>query len=214
MEKFCSADSNDSPTWGTVDVAIWKLMPAFSGGGRAYLRRFKDAWIKHNKRSIKAAADKFSLPVELLAGVCWIEVGGDPNIIDRLAFEVRTLNPFGTFPLLKTSSPDKTSFGWVSIQLRTAAITLGLDPEEMDSSQLRELSKCLERDIYNIELAAMHLRLLAEHDDLLLVDMHDIRIVGARYNRGAELPLDQIAQDTSYGDFIVAHWQLFTRLMM
>lgn len=32
------------------------------------------------------------MPPELIAGVGWIEVAGDPNFIDRVAFEVRSFD--------------------------------------------------------------------------------------------------------------------------
>lgn len=38
------------------------------------------------------AASRYNLPAELLAGVCWIEVAGDPSFIDRVAFEVRAFD--------------------------------------------------------------------------------------------------------------------------
>jgi hypothetical protein len=43
--------------------------------------------------------------------------------------------------------------------------------------------------------------------------MEQVRIVGARYNRGIGLPLDDIKKNTSYGDFIVKFWPRFTRLL-
>lgn len=102
------------------------------------------------------------LPPELLAGVCWIEVGGDPNIIDRFAFEVRVIDWSGPAYIDRnftiTSPPAKTSFGFVSLQLRTAAKTMGLNADHVSTSELRSLSLCLKKDTYNINLAAMHLR--------------------------------------------------------
>ncbi|WP_162886612.1 hypothetical protein [Pseudomonas syringae] len=209
MNEFCTPESNNSPTWTPIDFAIWKGVPEILGGGIPYIQRFKDAWLVHNKQYIRAAAEKYSLPVELLAGVCWIEAAGDPNIVDRVIFEVRAHDP------LNISTPErKTSFGWVSIQLRTAALTLGLDAEKMDISQLRSLANCIENDVYNIDIAAKHLRMLADHDGFTSIGMDEVRVIGARYNRGTGLSLEEIKKDTRYGNFIVTHWLRFNKLMM
>jgi hypothetical protein len=66
-----------SPSWGLIDVFIWKVVSDKFGGGIGYIQKFKDAWVIHNKNAIRTAAERYSLPVELMAGVCWIEVGGD-----------------------------------------------------------------------------------------------------------------------------------------
>ncbi|WP_309578269.1 hypothetical protein [Scandinavium hiltneri] len=113
-----------------------------------------------------------------------------------------------------TLQPQKTSFGFVSMQVRTAAKTMGLDVAKMDISQLRRLASCLEKDAYNINLAAMHLRELADYDKLPLnLSMDDIRIIGARYNRGTNPDIESIKKDTRYGDFIVKNWSHFRRLV-
>lgn len=207
-----------SPSWGIMDIMIWKLVPETFGGGVSYIQKFKDAWVTHNSLTIRMAASEYQLPAELLAGVCWIEVGGDPNFIDKVAFEVRSFDwsgpEFVDRNLTITSPPEKTSFGFVSIQLRTAAATLGLDAKKMTTSQLRELADCIERDVYNIKLVARHLRQLADYDNLPTpLRMEDIRIIGARYNRGVRPTLEEIKRNTSYGDFIVRHWQRFHKLV-
>lgn len=46
------------------------------GGGVPFGRYFKDDWVKHNHLLITSAANTYNLPAPLLAGVCWIEVGG------------------------------------------------------------------------------------------------------------------------------------------
>lgn len=84
----------------------------------------------------------------------------------------------------------------------------------MAVSELRSLSHCLERDVYNIALTAKHLRMLADHDHFVSIGLEEARVIGARYNRGVELSLDKIMQNTRYGDFIVKNWLRFTQLMM
>lgn len=218
MEELVCEALNSSPTWGVIDLFMWKLVPSRFGGGKGYIQKFKDAWVQHNKHPIRAAAAKNRLPVELLAGVCWIEVGGDPNFIDRVAFEVRGFDwsgpPVVDKHLTITSQPTKTSFGSVSIQLRTAAQTLGLNLSEMTTTQLRSLANCLESDVYNINTVARHLRQLADHDKFSSpLMMEHARIIGARYNRGMGLSLEKIKENTSYGNFIVNNWQRFSQLV-
>jgi len=197
----------------------WQALPQILGGGRGYIQRFKDAWIRHNKALIRAAASRYSIPPELLAGVCWIEVGGDPEIFDTIAFEVRTFvwsNP-DWIDRRRTFPPARTSFGAISMQLRTSAQTLGLNPAEMSTEQLRGLARCLENDVFNIDLAARHLRQLIDHDKLQRYPPHltfdEVRIVGTRYNRGIGLSLDEIRRNMSYGNFIVNFWSRFSGLL-
>ncbi|WP_309578229.1 hypothetical protein [Scandinavium hiltneri] len=138
-----------SPSWGVMDLIWWKIIPTRFGGGIPYSRRFKDSWVVHNKSLIRSAALKYRLPIELIAGVCWIEVGGDPNIVDRIGFEIRAYDWSGPVYIDNnwtiTLQPQKTSFGFVSMQLRTAAKTMGLDVAKMDISQLRRLAAVLRR---------------------------------------------------------------------
>ncbi|MDR2207973.1 MAG: hypothetical protein LBE22_03235 [Azoarcus sp.] len=217
METFQCNESNNSPVWGIVDLFRWKVLSEEAGGGKQYIQKFKDAWVHHNREKIKSAAHTYGFPPELLAGVCWIEVGGDPNFIDRVAFEVRSFDWSGPPVIDKlaiTRHPTKTSFGSVSIQLRTAAQTLGLNSDEMDTAQLRKLANCLERDMFNIDTVAKHLKDLIARDKLTSpFSMDDVRIIGARYNRGTGLSLKQIKENTSYGNFIVNFWPRFTELL-
>lgn len=80
----------------------------------------------------------------------------------------------------------------------------------MSASQLSELASCLQKDVFNIRIVARHVRQLIDHDRLQTVPpaltMDQVRIVGARYNRGIGLSLEQIRKNTSHGNFIVNHW--------
>lgn len=177
------------PSWTFLDVFCGKVLPERFGGGRLYARGFKDAWVKKHSSLIRSAALCYNLPPELLAGARWIEVGGDPKIIDRFAFEIRAIDWCGPVYIdshfTVTSPLAKTSFGFVSMQLCTAAKAMGLNADQMSTSELRTLSQCLEKDTYNINLAAMHLRQLADYDKLpARLSMNDVKIIGARYNRG------------------------------
>ena len=146
--------------------------------------------------------------------------GGDPNLVDGVAFTVRSFDWSGGPALDRmtvTKNPTLTSFGSVSIQLRVAAETLGRDASKMSPSELRTLVTCIEQDTYNIEVVAKHLRQLINHDKFQHnnkpLAMDQVRVVGARYHRGAALSLEKIKKNTSYGDFIVKYWERFTSLL-
>jgi hypothetical protein len=215
------ASSKESPKWGLIDLMRWKLLPEAAGGGDAFLFKFKDAWVRHNRAAIKSAAAAQAIPPELLAGTAWIEVGGDPTFVDRLAFEVRSFDWSGPKwvdeHLTITKPPAKTSFGSVSIQLRTAAQTLGLDVANMSSSELTHLATSLEKDAYNLTVVAKHLRQLLEHDfpggDGRTLTPEQIKVVGARYNRGMGLSLEQIRKNLSYGEALLKRWDRMTGLL-
>lgn len=113
-----------------------------------------------------------------------------------------------------TRHPNKTSFGSVSIQIRTAGETMGIPASDMSVTQSRGLANCLQRDVFNIDVVAQHLRQLADHDKYTFpLSMEQVRIIGARYNRGMGLSLEQIKQNTSYGNFIVNFWPRFSSLI-
>ncbi|WEP51925.1 hypothetical protein NMY27_22275 (plasmid) [Cronobacter dublinensis subsp. beijingensis] len=170
--------------WTFMDVFKWKVIPERFGGGRKFAKGFKDAWVINYRTLIKSASMMLKLPPELLARVCWIEGGGDPNAVDRLVFEIIVIDhsdpDFIDNHFSITEKPEKTSFGFVSMQLRAAAITMGLDTDNMSVFELRELSVCLEKEAYNIYLAGMHLRQLADFDKLpTTLEPDGIRVIGA-----------------------------------
>jgi hypothetical protein len=156
-----------------------------------------------------------------LSRIAWVEAAGDPSSIDMLAFNVRAFDWSGPNIVDKNLTvakrPSMTSFGSVSVQLRTAAKTMGLDVTSMSTSDLRKLATCLEKDIFNIQLAAKPVREIIDHDKLQkfppFLTMDDVRVIGARYNRGLGVTLEQIKQNTSYGDFLVRQWGRFSRLV-
>jgi len=98
MPSIVCKESNGSPVWSTANFAVWKGVPGVLGGGKAYIQQFKTAWVRHNRDTIKLNAMNQRFPPELLAGVCWIEVGGDPNFVERP--EVRELPSIRTRPRL------------------------------------------------------------------------------------------------------------------
>lgn len=119
--------------------------------------------------------------------------------------------------LTVANNPAKTSFGSVSVQLRTAAQILGKNPATMSHRELGELATLLECDASNVEIVAKLLRQLANHDGFSVnqpaFSSEQIKIIGARYNRGSGLSLDQIKKNTSYGNFIIKFWPRFVGLL-
>lgn len=222
MASAPAQDQQDTnhPGWSLVDIAVWKLVPQRWGGGVPYIQRYKDAWVRHHRVAIVNAAGANRLPAPLLAGVCWIEVGGDPTFIDSIAFEVRAFDwsgPAWTDRQTITRRPETTSFGAVSMQLRTAARTLGMDPSTTTVAQYSELASLLSRDETNIALVARHLVDLAErdgfHTSLPNLTEDQIKVIGARYNRGIGMSLESIRRNTSYGDFIARNWARYEGLL-
>ncbi|HFS3812371.1 TPA: hypothetical protein ACHYZQ_005551, partial [Escherichia coli] len=95
---------------------------------------------------------------ELLGGVAWIESGGMPENYKFQIYETKRM--IGSLDMPE----NKTSFGSMGIQIRTAAITLGLDPSELTTRNQLELATCLMEDDFTFKIAATHLRDLALFD--------------------------------------------------
>ncbi len=195
--------------WTSWDFIKWKL-PRKLGGNEYHVYDFKNAWVKYNANNIKEIAASEHISTDLLAGVAYIEVGGDPHGIDYVAYGVRSADPIIPSWIDQDSlrHPDKTSFGAVSIQLRVAAETLGGNIDELNSFEKASLILLLKSDYENLKISAKHLY------DLLNIDFpyvfnptcltdEQIRITGSRYNRGPHLSLEQIKQNTDYGDRIL-----------
>jgi WXG100 family type VII secretion target len=200
-------DSNVNE-WDEGDILKWKA-PTFLGGDPNSIFDFKAQWVHGYRDVIEAAAAKYNLPVKLVAGVAYVEVGGDPLWIDDVAHAVREFDHSGDpllEPLTITKKPELTSFGNVSIQIRRAAEVLGYDPTHLTEAQEDMIVASLKDPRQNIFISAAHLAQLRDIDfaGKGAADMtaDDIIITAARYNRGPDLTLDQIRENTSYGDFI------------
>lgn len=207
---YCRAtELKDEWSWGAWDVIAWKgraMLPDWLGGDPDVLKRYKNAWVHAHADTIIQQARVNGISPILLAGVCWIEVGGDPDWIDAIAYPVRTFD-HSADPLLEpltiTRKPELTSMGDVSIQLRRAAEAAGLDFNTLDAKQKDELVSCLSDEDVNIAFVARHLAQLKKIDKQCFTENESLRILGARYNRGPHLSLEQIRANTSYGDLIV-----------
>lgn len=204
--------------WGGWHIARWVALPSALGGGKEFLYRFKDMWVVGHKETILRYSRMYRLPPLLLAGVAWSEVGGKPDWIDVPVYEFRKFDHSGDpflEPLTITRKPGLTSFGDVQIQLRRAAETLGLDFEKLDSRQREMLLECLSDEENNLAIVAKHLSQLKNIDFPGKADIGDeeIRIIGARYNRGPHLTLEVIKRNTSYGNAILSHKARLLKLL-
>lgn len=191
--------SPDYPSWTTWS-AISHVIRKGLGGGNKDLFAYKDGWVGFNAERIKASAARSKIPPSLLAGVAWIEVGGDPEGVDGFIHAFRSFDWSGPSwvdrNLTISTAPDRTSFGAISIQLRRAAETLGMNPGKLVYEQRVLLARCLETDAFNIEIVARHLRDLILYDypgaDTTKLTDEQIIVAGSRYNRGTERALADI----------------------
>ena len=187
--------ANYPPEKGTLEWTLgwqarWKI-----GGDSIF--EFKDQWVRGYRRAIVAAARKFDLPAELVAGVAYNEVGGDPLWMDSLAYNLRI-----------GSKQDKTSFGNMSLQIRRAAQTLNY--KTLGGGEKAAIIASLTDSQTSIFIAAKHLADLRDIDfkgtrsSKLTKDQ--IEVIATRYNAGPDLPLIKIRIRSSYGAVIIRRW--------
>jgi hypothetical protein len=215
----------DYPKFTVFDFIRWKFLPTKLGGGAEYLWSFKYAWLRHNKQEIKDAAARNNIPPFLLGGVALVEVGGK-DFTDWPVFMVRSFDwsgpPWIDNHLTISKNPALTSMGSVSIQLRRAAETMGLNPATLTQTQLNDLATALQSDSSNLNIVARHLLQLILTDNpgyLLNPNLPDeqVRIVGTRYWYGPEKNPETIKKEAlksgSYGSIILKHRQTILELL-
>ncbi|MFI8194664.1 hypothetical protein ACIF8T_39180 [Streptomyces sp. NPDC085946] len=151
-------------------------------------------YISANKEIIKAAAQEAGLPPEMVAGIAWKEVEGDPGWLDDAAYEGRKIIPGG-------EDPDRTSMGPLSIQVRRAAEVLGYDPQHLTDMQRDVVVDAIKDPATNIFIASEYLsQLKAESrfadvppEQMTRAQMQEL---AARYNGG---PYYEDPQAQAYG---------------
>lgn len=186
-------------TWQSLEMA-WERNTSSTGRSESTVQ-YKNEWVRVHRAIIKNAAAQHDLPTWLLAGVAWIEVGGEPAWTDDLSHILK--RDFG----ISGDRPEHTSYGPIAIQIRRAAEELGYDPENLNKIQISLIIDSLRDPQQNIFIVASHLDRLRNIDfpakpaEMLTDD--EIRVIGARYNRGPDLSLQDIQKDTSYGNLIV-----------
>jgi hypothetical protein len=199
-----SVDSNVNE-WTTMDLIKWK-----TSKDDKTLFDFKNQWVKGYNNVIKAAAKEYDLPEYLVAGVAYIEVGGDPLWIDDVAYNIRKNIPTG-------KKADLTSFGNISMQIGTAAETLRYNPGKITEVQREAIISSLKDARQNIFMATKHLSDLRNIDfkgmGAKQLTEDQVKVIGTRFNRGGGLSLQSIMNNLSYGEFIMKRKSLFEELL-
>ncbi|MGW1953964.1 hypothetical protein ACWCPI_14585 [Streptomyces sp. NPDC001920] len=139
-------------------------------------------YISGNKALINDAAHRSGLPPELLAGVAWMEVEGDPSWIDEAAYGVRRHVP-------GTGEADRTSMGPIAIQVRRSAEVLGYDPLNLTDAQRAEVVAATKDPGQNIYIASEYLAQLKAESEFADVPpermtREQMQELAARYNGG------------------------------
>ncbi|RJT45089.1 hypothetical protein [Rahnella woolbedingensis] len=192
--SFCSTNlSSDFPKWSAWDAGLWisfRHHSIFSWVGDSRLFAYKFAYLEYNKDRISETARQEGIPVLLLVGVIFNELGGMP---ERAKLFI-VLPLYKIDDLIKgegNNRSNKTSLGSTAMQLRVAAETMGIDAEALTTTQQLQLANCLLDDSFNINIVARHLRVLIKADnpnlkDYRILSEEQIIIAGSRYNRGME----------------------------
>ncbi|MFI9341440.1 hypothetical protein ACIG0D_09255 [Streptomyces sp. NPDC052773] len=139
-------------------------------------------YISANKAIIKAAAHDAGLPPEMVAGIAWQEVEGDPGWLDDAAYEGRKIIP-------GREDPDRTSMGPLSIQVRRAAEVLGYDPHNLTEMQRSIVVDAIKDPAQNIFIASEYLAQLKAESGFAHVPPEQMtraqmQELAARYNGG------------------------------
>lgn len=192
--SFCSTNlSSDFPKWSAWHAGLWYFLPDHDDlirTGEPRSLAYKLAYLQFNKDLLIHYSQLENIPVLLLAGVAFNEVGGMPE--NSKAYGVLQLHQLMDFIKRdgnKISNP--TSVGSLAIQLRAAAETLGLEANKLTTTQQLQLANCLLNDDFNISVVAKHLNALILFDNPGLINTglltdEQLIIAGSRYNRGVE----------------------------
>lgn len=156
----------------------------------------REQYISANKQILTDAAEQSGLPPEMLAGIAWQEVEGDPSWTDDVY-------PWGRENLPFTSDPDLTSVGPMSVQVRRAAEVLGYDPANLTDGQREQVLNATKDPTTNVYIAAEYLAQLkaeSEYADVPPESMtrEQMQDLAARYNGGPD-PLHLTHEAQAYG---------------
>lgn len=139
-------------------------------------------YISGNKALINDAARTSGLPPEMVAGIAWQEVEGDPSWIDEAAYGVRRHLP-------GMGEADQTSMGPIAIQVRRSAEVLGYDPHNLTDAQREEVVDASKDPGQNIYIASEYLAQLKAESEFADVPpermtREQMQELAARYNGG------------------------------
>ncbi|MEU9608859.1 hypothetical protein [Streptomyces sp. NPDC048057] len=165
-------------------------------------------WIEANRGYLLDAAASTGIPADVLAGVAWQEVEGDPKIVDDIVDTYRQ-NKEWFAPWTRQAADwlgmggeaDRTSMGPIAIQIRRSAEVLGYDPQNLTGTQRAEIERATQNPGTNIYIAAEYLAQLKAESPFALVPAEQMtpeqyRELAARYNGG---PQWQSADAQAYG---------------
>ncbi len=190
------------PIQGSKNPETWTDIDVYKNYSKEKLFEVKYSFIKDYKEVIHNAAKQFDIPPILLAGVAHTEFGGDPPTQDDIVYAVRFFGLLG-------GNERKTSFGDLSMQVRTAMETLEYsnDPSKRLPGVENEVIKSLKNPLEAFYIAAKHLSDLRDVDfkgkaaeDL---SEDDLKIILARYNQGSGKSLEKIKMNLSYGNAVM-----------
>lgn len=192
--SFCSTNmSSDFQKWSAWDAVLWYFLPDYDDlvrTGEPRSLAYKLAYLQFNKDLLIYYSQLENIPVLLLAGVAFNEVGGMPE--KSKAYGVLQIHQLMDFIKRDGNKiSNATSVGSLAIQLRAAAETLGLDASTLTTTQQLQLANCLLDDDFNISIVARHLKSLILFDNPGLINTgvltdDQLIIAGSRYNRGIE----------------------------
>ncbi|WP_405456609.1 hypothetical protein OG786_06595 [Streptomyces sp. NBC_00101] len=156
----------------------------------------RQKWIHANRRHIEDAAAYTGLPADMIAGIAWQEVQGDPKWVDDVAENYRR-NQDQVWPEFQwvagklglSGEADQTSMGPIAIQLRRSAEVLGYDPENMTPAQHDEVEKATQDPATNVYIASEYLAQLKAESSFADVPAEQMtpaqyQELAARYNGG------------------------------
>ncbi|WP_052457152.1 hypothetical protein [Streptomyces sp. AcH 505] len=158
----------------------------------------KAAWIAANKEIIQAAATNSGLPADMVAGIAWQEIAGQPGFLDDITDTIREQAdaPWGLSPVSPENlpwrlggTPDETSFGPIAIQVRRGAEVLGYDPDNLTDLQRSVVEESLQDPGQNIFIASGYLAQLKAESEFADVPPQEMtsaqyQELAARYNGG------------------------------
>jgi hypothetical protein len=151
-------------------------------------------YVSANKELIKAAAQDAGLPPEMVAGIAWQEVEGDPGWLDDAAYGARRNVP-------GLEDADQTSMGPIAIQVRRAAEVLGYDPHNLTDMQRDAIVEATKDPAQNTFIASEYLAQLKAESSFADVPPSQMtraqmQELAARYNGG---PYYESSDAQAYG---------------
>jgi hypothetical protein len=173
--------------WDWEDTRRWDQQPG-------ELDQFKQQWITHNKEAIKAAAEKYGVPADLMGAVAYEEIGGSPLSYDEKVFARRDTWPtwlLDAYDGGRAASlpPDYTSMGAIDMQVRRAADTLGYDAAALTEPQRTEIMNSMRDAREQIFIATKYVADLKQAAGYGLIDPTaltnaQLAEIAVRYSKG------------------------------